>query len=81
MEIVAGVLGRLAGILLGAVAYFLWLLRKRKSNSVTGIQKEDVVCAQNSPERSSPFNSTGWTELGGSDVEEVRGQSSARELP
>lgn len=83
MEIVAGVLGGLAAILLGAVAYFLWLLRKRKSNSITGTEKEeeDVVCAQNSPERSSPFNSTSWTELGGSDVEEVHGQSSARELP
>lgn len=60
VEIVVGVLGGLAAILLGAVAYFLWLLRKRKSNSITGIEKEeDVVCAQNSPEMSSPFNSTG----------------------
>lgn len=67
MGIVAGVLGGLAAILLGALAYFLWLLRKRK-NSGTGIEKENVVVGtQHSPERSSPFDPTYWTELGGSD--------------
>lgn len=64
MGIVAGVLGGLAAILLGALAYFLWLLRKRK-NSGTGIEKENVVVGtQNNPERSSPFDPTYWTELG-----------------
>ena len=40
-EIVAGVLGGLAAILLGALAYFLWLLRKQR-NSVLGTGVEGM---------------------------------------
>lgn len=52
-------LGGLAAILLGALSYCIWVLRKLKNNGGTGIEKENVVVGtQNSPERSCPFDPT-----------------------
>lgn len=72
--IIAGVLGGLAGILLGALAYFLWLLRKqRKQRNVdtigTGVEGAGQAVAVGDPQKSPvsgfSFNTNVASELGG----------------
>lgn len=78
-EIVAGVLGGLAAILLGVLAYFLWLLRKQR-NSVVGTWVEGTgqgvaVLDGNLKNTVSPisYNSNVASEIGGQHPQEAGG--------
>lgn len=80
-EIIAGVLGGVAGILLAALGYFLWLLRKRRNSAIdtAGIQGAEDEIPIGGTQTSSVNYSSEYTnvtsELGIRSPQEVNGYS------
>lgn len=77
--IIAGVLGGAAGILLAALGYFLWLLRKQKNKNIgtAGVKEAGDGIAiggtQKSPVSGSSYHPNIASELGGRDPQEAGG--------
>lgn len=78
--IIAGVLGGVAGILIAALGFFIWVLRKQKNNSIgtAGVEEAGdgvAVGGTQRPVRDSSHRKNVVNELGGHDPQEADGYS------